>query len=67
MAEIRPRLRLGQVGPKKESETLPGLGCFSVEEEVGNQRCGSPGLERGQGGSLMAKVELVEELDAESR
>ena len=35
MAEIRPRLRLGRVGPKKVSETLPGLRCFSVEEEVG--------------------------------
>ena len=65
MAEVRPRLRLGRVGPEEERETLSRLGRVPVEQEVGEERLGARGLERRQAGSVVAQVELAEEPDAE--
>jgi hypothetical protein len=66
MAEVRPRLRLGRVGPKEKREALSRLGRLAVEEEIGEQRLGPCGLER-QRGVTAAKVQAAEEPDVESR
>jgi hypothetical protein len=65
VAEIRPRLRLGRVGPKEVREVLPRLRRIPVEEEVGEQRLDARGLERQQRGLAVPQIEGTEQPNAE--
>jgi len=65
MAEIRPRLLLGGVGPEEERETLPWLRRFPMEEKIGEQRRGASGLEWRKKSLTIAQLELSEETDVQ--
>lgn len=67
VAQVRPRLRLGRIGPEEEGETLPGLCRLPVEEEVGEQRLCPGRLEPWQRRLAGPKVEFAEESDLERR
>jgi hypothetical protein len=64
VAEIGARLLLARVGPEQIREPLPGLRRLAVEEQVGEQRLSTRGLERHRS-ALTAKLEFAKEADAE--
>ena len=59
--QVRARLGLGRVRPEQKGEMLAWLRRITVEQEVGKQRLGARGLERGQGGLAVAQVERAEQ------
>jgi hypothetical protein len=67
VAEVRPSLRLGRVGPEEEGEALARLGRISVEQEIGEERFRAGRLEPGQRGPAQPELQLAEEPDLERR
>ena len=45
LAQVGTRLGLGRVGPEQKGQVLSRLGCFPVEEEVGQQRLQARGVD----------------------
>jgi hypothetical protein len=65
VAQVRPRLTLGRVGPQQEREMLPRLRRVAVEQQVREQRLRPRGLERRQHGVPEPEVQLTEQPDAQ--
>jgi hypothetical protein len=65
LAQVRPRLGLGGVGPEQEGEALARLRRVAVDEQVGEQRFRPRRLERGERDVAAAEAHLPEQTDVQ--
>jgi hypothetical protein len=67
VAQVRPGLRLGRVGPQEERQPLARLRGVAMQEQVAEQRLGPRRLQRGERPIAETQFQLAEEADLERR